>query len=68
MPGICGYLHNEAISAVLRLLVIGDMLENKTITTKNLSHDNQSRGRGLNPEPHEYEAGVLITRLGCSVL
>jgi hypothetical protein len=35
--------------------------------TKNLSQDNLSPGRNVNPELPEYEAGVLTTQPRCSV-
>jgi hypothetical protein len=40
----------------------GNFLEGMRKTTKNLSQDSRSPGRGLNPGLPEYEAGVLITR------
>jgi hypothetical protein len=37
----------------------GICLEGLRKTTKNLTQDNRSPGRDLNPGPPEYEAGVL---------
>jgi hypothetical protein len=36
-------------------------------TTKNLSQDNRTPGRNLNPGPSEYQTEVLTTRLRRSV-
>jgi hypothetical protein len=39
----------------------GIRLEGLRKTTKNLSEDSLSSARNSNPEPPEYEAGVMIT-------
>jgi hypothetical protein len=36
-------------------------------TTKNLSQNNRSPGRDLNPVSPEYEAGILATQPRCLV-
>jgi hypothetical protein len=40
----------------------GICLERLRKTTKTLTHDSLSPGRGLNPRPFEYESGMLNTR------
>jgi hypothetical protein len=40
----------------------GICLERLRKTTKNLSQDSRSPGRGFHPGPPEYEVGVLTTR------
>jgi hypothetical protein len=40
----------------------GIHLEGLRKTTEILTHDSRSPGRDLNPEPPEYEAGLLTTR------
>jgi hypothetical protein len=42
---------------------LDNCLERLRKTTINLSQDSLSLGRELNPEPPEYEAGVLAIRL-----
>jgi hypothetical protein len=39
----------------------GIFLEELRNTTKNISQDNRSPGRGFNPGPPEYEPGWLTT-------
>jgi hypothetical protein len=44
----------------------GVCLEGLRKTTTNLNQDSQSPGRGLEPGPPKYEAGVITTRIWCS--
>jgi hypothetical protein len=44
-------------------ILSGDCLEGLRKTTKNLSQDTRFPGRDLSPEPMEYAAGALTTRL-----
>jgi hypothetical protein len=46
----------------------GICLEGLRKNTENISQDSQSPGRDLNLRPPKYEAGVLTTRLQCSVM
>jgi hypothetical protein len=46
----------------------GIFLEGLRTTTTNLSRDSQSPGRDLIPRHSKYEAGVLVSRPGRSVL
>jgi hypothetical protein len=41
----------------------GILLNGPRKTTKNLSPDSLSPGRDLYPGPHEYEEGMLTTRI-----
>jgi hypothetical protein len=50
-----------------RRLPVPICLEGLRKTTKRRSESSQSCGRDLNPEPPEYKAGVLVTRLLFSV-